>query len=89
MDFPNLCVDFLPVMPSGIHFRYRTNVDYFKANYLQKKIDAVSGKDKPLMTDKPTLYSLLAIFKLPSYRPILVHCGKKEPRLTIEFDSLS
>ena len=32
---------------------YRTNVDYFKANYLQKKIDAVSGKDQTSMTDKP------------------------------------
>lgn len=31
---------------------YRTNIDYFKANYLQKKIDAVAG-DEPLPTDKP------------------------------------
>lgn len=31
---------------------YRINSDYFKANYLQKKIDAVSGKDEPPMTDK-------------------------------------
>jgi len=37
---------------------YRTNIDYFKANYLQKKIDAVSGKDKPLITYKTGLHPL-------------------------------
>ena len=31
---------------------YRANIDYFKANYLQKKIDAVEG-DVPLPTDTP------------------------------------
>lgn len=31
---------------------YRTNIDYFKANYLQKKMDVVEGDD-PLPTDKP------------------------------------
>ena len=35
---------------------YRTNIDYFKANYLQKKIDAVEGEE-PLSTDKPKSHS--------------------------------
>jgi hypothetical protein len=36
---------------------YRANSDYFKANYLQKKIDAVGGEDEPHMTDKTKLHS--------------------------------
>ena len=31
---------------------YRANIDYFKANYLQKKIDAAQGGE-PRSTDKP------------------------------------
>ena len=31
---------------------YRENIDYFKANYLQKKINAVSGKDELCTADE-------------------------------------
>ena len=34
---------------------YRANIDYFKANYLQKKMDAAVS-DEPLSTDKPKSY---------------------------------
>jgi hypothetical protein len=34
---------------------YRANIDYFKANYLQNKMDAAVS-DEPLSTDKPKSY---------------------------------
>jgi hypothetical protein len=32
---------------------YRENIDYFKANYLQKKIEAVSDKKELIVSDEP------------------------------------
>jgi hypothetical protein len=42
---------------------YRANIDYFKANYLQKKIDAVES-DEPLSPEKLKIHSQ----KLPPSR---------------------